>query len=706
MKTGFATSAFATLELSPRSSKDAINEAVDRLAFESDRDEAELDAARARLLSARDRVEEEIAWLPELPPTEARRAASAALANDLDALRSIWKATSGLAQLNIGAAIVSLKPDPTLSAEVIKCGLLWDSRSTLQTLQESRAIAGSPPIGEESWKRAIDKHLDNIGRELAAPFSLSAEAAEKLSEEVLAQKPRRSDTAATLIDGLIRNYRRLVEPKLSLISERIEQSLSSVKADPQRSTSRTALVDQISAWAALRRPVLLHEASRGLEDEGSASLARSIRSLAIELANDHSAFAAAKELTEALRAGFAYLPAFAEKLDEDAKTLDGLLTSESDARNLEPLAAACQAALDQPKAFASSVNANNLRQDGRGLAANLANAFRAATFANVSDPNLPWLMARNVAIELHNEHDSSEAALNLVEWLLAANPPPDIRSKLTADRRAAKDAIDANHLALAVKSGRLSDAKAILASISPDAVGGPAELHKLQNGLAERLRRRNGKWIGWAITGAIAVFAISQADRKPSSQPDPSSFVTDMSAPQEGSAINGGSDSLAAAPDAVGSALATDSGDEQMPAPNSYGVLSRPELRWCSFESARLGALEGRVPNNAISGFNSAVQEFNSRCYGARYAESDKAAVDSEVANSAAKIRNQANDKLSAWASESYDATVPLPSDAQPSRAIDDGLSTQETPPASTPPGPQQGLGPSEPHESEQTPNG
>ena len=136
--------------------------------------------------------------------------------------------------------------------EVIRSGLLWDSRSTLQTLQESRAIAGSPPIREDLWKQAIDKHLDHISCELAAPFSLSAEAAEKLSKEVLEQRPRRSDTTTTFIEGLIRNYRRLAEPKLSLISERIEQSLSSVKADPQRSTSRTALVDQIRDWAALR----------------------------------------------------------------------------------------------------------------------------------------------------------------------------------------------------------------------------------------------------------------------------------------------------------------------------------------------------------------------------------------------------------------------------------------------------------------------
>ncbi|WP_128082349.1 hypothetical protein [Sphingomonas sp. Ant20] len=706
MTTGFATSAFAILELSLRSSKDAINEAVDRLAFESDRDPADLDAARARLLSARDRVEEEIAWLPELPPSEARRAASAALAGNLDALRSAWKATSGLAQLNIGAAIVSLKPDPALSVEIIKSGLLWDSRSTLQTLQESRAIAGSPPIGEDLWKRAVDKHLDYISFKLVAPFAYSSKAAEELSKDILEYRAGQSEVAASLLEGLIRNYRRLVEPKLSLIAGDIENNVSNIKEDPQRATSREALVNQIGKWAALRRPVLLHEASRGLEDEKSVSLARSIRSLAIELANDHSAFAAAKELTEALRAGFAYLPTFGEKLDEDSETLAGLLASQSDARHLEPLAATCHAALDQPKAFASSVNAGNLTQNGTGLAANLANAFKSATFANVSDPNIPWLMVRNIAIELHNEHDKSEVALSLVEWLLAANPPPSVRSKLEADRRAAKEAIDTNRLALAVKSGRLSDARTILASISPDAVGGRVELRKLQDGIAERLRRRNGKWIGWAVTGAIAIFAIAQADRKPSSQPEPSSLVTDMSVPEGGGTINDGSGSLPADSAATEAASSLDAGDERMPAPNSYGVLSRAELRWCSFESARLSALEGRVPNNAISGFNSAVQEFNSRCYGARYAESDKAAVDSEVADSAARIRSEADAKMSVWASEPQGASAPPPSRDQPLRRFYDDNSTQETPPASTQPDTQQGSEPSEPYESEPTPNG
>lgn len=704
MKTGFATSAFATLELSPRSSKEAINEAVDRLAFESDRDPAELDAARARLLSARDRVEEEVAWLPEMPPSEARRATSAALAGDLDALRSIWKTTSGLAQLNIGAAIVSLKPDPTLSAEIIGSGLLWDSRGTLQTLQESRAIAGSPPIGEEIWKRAVEKHLDSISTILATPFSTSTKAAERLTKDLLKQQPRRSENTTNLIDSLIRSYRRIVQPKLRVIAEKIEQSIDIIKTDPQRDHSRQALVGQINDWAALRGPVILHESNLGLEDEESISLARSIRSLAIELANDHSAFAAAKEITEALKAGFFRLPAFAEKLEEDSKTLDGLLVETSDARHLEPLAAACQAALDQPSTFASSVNSGNLREGGRGLASHLATAFKAAVFANISNPSVPWLMVRNVAIDLHNEHDSSDAALKLVEWLLAANPPADVRSKLDADRRAAKNAIDANRLAQALKSGRLSDAKTILTSIPPDAIGGPTELRKIQDGIAERIRRRNGKWIGWAVTGAIAVFAIAQADQKPSSQPEPSSLVTDMS-PLDGSS-NAGSGTPTTEPVDSAAASSSDSGEEQMPAPNSFGVLSRPELRWCSFESARLNSVEGRVPNNAVAAFNIAVQEFNSRCYGSRYNESDKAVVDSEVANSATKIQGQAEDKLAAWASTSQSAAIPLPPGYQLPRAIDNDSSTGETPPASIPSEPPQGSEPSEAYESEPTPNG
>lgn len=704
MKTGFATSAFATLELSPRSSKEAINEAVDRLAFDSDRDPAELDAARARLLSARDRVEEEVAWLPEMPPSEARRATSAALAGDLDALRSIWKTTSGLAQLNIGASIVSLKPDPTLSAEIIGSGLLWDSRGTLQTLQESRAIAGSPPIGEEIWKRALEKHLDTISKILAMPFSTSINAAERLTNDVLKQQPRRSETKTNLIDSLIRSYRQIVQPKLSTIAHNIEQSIVIVKTSPHSDTSRKALVGQIGDWAALRGPVLLHESNLGLEDEESTSLARSIRSLAIELANDHSAFAAAKEITEALKAGFFRLHAFAGKLEEDSTTLDGLLVETSDARHLEPLAAACQAALDQPSTFASSVNSDNLRQDGRGLASHLATAFKAAMFANISNPSVPWLMVRNVAIDLHNEHDSSDAALKLVEWLLAANPPADVRTKLDADRRAAKNAIDANHLAQALKSGRLSDARTILTSIAPDAIGGATELRKIQDGIAERIRRRNGKWIGWAVTGAIAVFAIAQADQNPISQPEPSRIVTDMS-PVDGS-LNAGSGTPRTELVDPAAASSSDAGEEQRPAPNSFGVLSRPELRWCSFESARLNVVEGRVPNNAVAAFNTAVQEFNSRCYGSRYSESDKAVVDSEVANSAIKIQGQAEDKLAAWASSLQGAAIPLPPGDQLPRAIDNDSSTGDTPPASIPSKSPQGSEPSEAYESEPTPNG
>ena len=92
-----ADNAFAVLGISIDASADAINEAVDTLSFEPGSDPEALNGARARLMSARDRLSEELGWLPELSPSLLSSVRCALAAGDVAAIAAARDATIGLA---------------------------------------------------------------------------------------------------------------------------------------------------------------------------------------------------------------------------------------------------------------------------------------------------------------------------------------------------------------------------------------------------------------------------------------------------------------------------------------------------------------------------------------------------------------------------------------------------------------------------------
>src|SRR6185436_16539562 len=65
---GLTGNAFAVLGVGLDASAQAISDAVDDLSFEPGHDPEQLNAARASLMSARDRLGEELGWLPEMSP--------------------------------------------------------------------------------------------------------------------------------------------------------------------------------------------------------------------------------------------------------------------------------------------------------------------------------------------------------------------------------------------------------------------------------------------------------------------------------------------------------------------------------------------------------------------------------------------------------------------------------------------------------------
>jgi hypothetical protein len=105
------SNAFAILDVSLRASEKLIHKAFDQLSFEVDIDRHELEKARAALLSARDRVKEEAAWLPEITPAKARALIAALKNGNTDDLEKFGSQLPNLAAVNFYASMLVRTPE-------------------------------------------------------------------------------------------------------------------------------------------------------------------------------------------------------------------------------------------------------------------------------------------------------------------------------------------------------------------------------------------------------------------------------------------------------------------------------------------------------------------------------------------------------------------------------------------------------------------
>jgi hypothetical protein len=647
--------AFALLEVSPRADARSLNDAYDRLSFEQGQNPHLLDAARARLLNPRDRLGEELRWLPEMNPTSAREAAGAVQAHSLVDLRRLRDGASGLARVNLGLALIELLMEPGREpGRVLGDALGWRSDMTRKAVEEARAVAGGKQVAPEAWEQALAERRSAIAGTLGAAFAGSPQATADLSERVRADPPTRE--ASLLLDGVVTAYGERVAPELSRVRDEIAKAEQTLRARPHSPNALEAITTALARWVPLYRPVQRREIARGLGDAQGSSLFWLVRGLAVDLANDHGRFQDAQALSKALADAFSDTPSLAQKATDDLAQLVDLVTRQRDERALTPLQTARDEALNRSRQFSDGVLAGGLNGE-RGPAGAFARAFRAALTAQLSDSDLPWRIARSAAIDLHNEHDLSDAAARLIDWLLAQGPSVSIASTLGNDLRTVKGVIAARDLTQAMNAGRLDKAAELLDSVPMDAVGGADRHAALKRKVNEKLAsRRAGRFVlaGIAAVTLFAVVAGSVNEGSSPSYPTESDAVTDLNM-TDGMASLSEPTMAADGPSAVGSepVASDDVGIEEPPPPSTYALLTRPQVRWCAFESARLEAVTGQVPDAAVSGFNEAVRDYNARCYMARHNMDDKAMVDAEVAAAGAAIRRSAFTRLQRWSSTS-----------------------------------------------------
>jgi molecular chaperone DnaK len=405
--TSLLSNPFFILGVTTRDDRATIIERAEERALELDH--AVCLKARADLTTPRTRLAAELAWLPGVSPRMAERLIASLNSNFLSFAEQAE--LPDLARANLMASALELtdpaKADPSGIAHGMRnLGEVVDRLDPLAILRyvnEDRAVAGFPEVADvgpierglaaraKQYKAVLMTSLDGL-----APEAL-VETATLLVEDATTsgQSP-----APTLIDALIESYEADAQTFLVPEHENITNLITAARARaPSGEAAVAPILDRLESltrnWQRVARPIQMTMQARGLVHRPSEGLAYEIRSLGVDLFNQHDMLAAADRMTNLLSSLFVNVLEDQEILQMDARTIEDL--KEKAARSSKDEADWRQSITFQ--ANVGLVFKNNLSISPEGI------AWKTGTYPLASITKVRWGALRRSTNGIHTGTD-------------------------------------------------------------------------------------------------------------------------------------------------------------------------------------------------------------------------------------------------------------------------------------------------------------
>lgn len=323
---------FQLLGVSPRDNRQRIVEKAETRGLEVDHERCQ--QARAQIVNPRTRLAAEVSWLPGVSPSRASQIVRR-IAEEPQVVRG-ETGLPGLARANaLVAAVESAGLCRDVDAEAVTIREIavlvdrLDLEEIRRDINEDRAVAGFPALASvEQLEEAVGAHKRRI-REVIH------DALDRLpTSELIAVMTRAAEAstdggeyhAPELMDALIEAYATEAHAFLETEATNVDKLIGvarEVAAHDGIALSR--MVDAIERvtrnWDRVAQPIQLSLKARGLEHEESVRVAVAIRSLSVDLVNQHQRLDESSRLTRLLQEVFAEVPEVVERVDADAHTL-------------------------------------------------------------------------------------------------------------------------------------------------------------------------------------------------------------------------------------------------------------------------------------------------------------------------------------------------------------------------------------------------
>jgi hypothetical protein len=303
--------------------------------------------ARADLTIPRNRLGAELAWLPGVPPERVSELIENLRSDITSVLRYGHEKDSWVANANLVAAALEAF-DSTFEIEnwctwigyLSTCTEKIEAMEVLNILNEDRAVAGFAtiksvdPVESELAERrryyagVINNILNDLPpAKLVAVLSLVVERATLKGER----------QASLLIDDVVDGYQTKAEAVIQAGADGIKRLIAAArKTGPLGAQAIKPLIDALEdalgRWNRLARPLQLSLKARGLDHDASRELAMSVRSLGVDLFNEHNLLDVSVRLVKLVSDMFAALPEVKEQIDEDVKALRGIVSDRQEAK--------------------------------------------------------------------------------------------------------------------------------------------------------------------------------------------------------------------------------------------------------------------------------------------------------------------------------------------------------------------------------------
>ena len=302
-----------------------------------DRDPQTCQKARADLSNPRTRLSAEMAWLPGVSPSRAVQLATQVLNSPLSISQE--SRLPPLTHTNLMAAAfegLDEKVSSQTMAELIEQMAQITRQCTIEVilrdLNEDRTIAGFPLVKTDHvetelaeraryYRTAIKESLNRL------PTVTLVDA---LTLVVSRATNGGSSQAPALIDELVDTYEVEGQQFLQKEAHNVHAVIQAIRREAEKKgRALSALIDALERvvrnWDYVAQPIQLSAQARGLEHPLSHELAYAIRSVAIDLCNAHGLLPESQRLTNLVRAVFAELPEFKERVDQDTVALEAIV---------------------------------------------------------------------------------------------------------------------------------------------------------------------------------------------------------------------------------------------------------------------------------------------------------------------------------------------------------------------------------------------
>ncbi len=302
--------------------------------------------SRSCLTNPRTRLASEIAWLPGVSPRKTEQLVQL-VAQQPQAIGS-QSGLPTLAHANLMAAAFEVIDDKISSQQVsvwinqlaclVECLSAEDVR---RDINEDRTISGFPEIKSAD---AVEEELANRKRYFrdAIKTSLNRMSSKDLVEVMTLTVDSATNHGAShapkLIDDLVDGYEIESQGFLQREAQNATKLIQAARDAAGRGEDAVRpVIDKLEAvarnWDKVAQPIQLSAKARGIEHPPSRDLAFSMRSMAIDLFNEHDMLIQSRRITDLLNDVFSDLPEIAERVEQDVEALEGIFRNRKEAED-------------------------------------------------------------------------------------------------------------------------------------------------------------------------------------------------------------------------------------------------------------------------------------------------------------------------------------------------------------------------------------